>query len=151
MRRPAPLAQRQRTFPSGQTVTSRSRRRLAGRVTGLAASHGLITPQGTSMVMKMTVSRSEEVLGMTTIDSWLVEIFLREQDRETRAEARLTKGVGGLTGQGTARRNPEDREATQIGEEIAAARALSDLAHKLLDAAAGDIEAITHQRAHLHL
>src|SRR6266568_6636128 len=67
------------------------------------------------------------------------------------AEARLTKGVGGLTGQGTARRNPEDREATQIGEEIAAARALSDLAHKLLHAAAGDIEAITHQEAHLHL
>jgi hypothetical protein len=97
----------------------------------------------------MTASRSEEVLGMATVDSWLVEIFLREQDRETSAEARLSSG--GLTGQGTARRNPEDREATQIGEKIAAARALSDLAHKLLDTAAGDIEAITHQQARLHL
>jgi hypothetical protein len=102
-------------------------------------------------VVTVTASRTEEVLGMTTVDSWLVEIFIREQDRETHAEARLTKGAGGLTGKGTARRNPEDREATQIGEEIAAARALSDLAHKLLDTAAGDIEAITHQRAHLHL
>ena len=88
---------------------------------------------------------------MATADNWLVEIFLREQDRETHAEARLTRGGRGLSGHGTARRNPEDREATQIGEEIAAARALSDLAHKLLDAAAGDIEEITHQRARLHL
>ena len=87
---------------------------------------------------------------MTTVGSWVVEISVREQDRETHAEARLTEGVE-LTGQGTARRNPQDREATQVGEEIAAARALSDLAHKLLDTAAGDIEAITHQRTHLHL
>jgi hypothetical protein len=40
---------------------------------------------------------------------------------------------------------------TQIGEEIAAARALSDLAHQLLSDAAGQIEGITHQRAHLSL
>jgi hypothetical protein len=103
------------------------------------------------MVVKVTASRSEEVFAMTTVDSWLVEIVIRERDRETHAEARLTRGAGGLAGQGTARRNPEDREATQIGEEIAAARALSDLAHKLLDAAAGDIEAITHQAARLQL
>jgi Domain of unknown function (DUF1876) len=99
----------------------------------------------------MTASGSEGVLGMATVDSWLVEIFLREHDRETHAEARLTRGGGGLSGTGAARRNPGDREATQIGEEIAAARALSDLAHKLLDTAAGDIEAITHQRARLQL
>ncbi|SRR6266851_856971 len=112
---------------------------------------GLIRPPGTSIVVTMTARRTEEVLDMATVDSWLVEIFLRERDRETHAEARLTRGGGGLSGQGTARRNPEDREATQIGEEIAAARALSDLAHKLLDTAAGDIEAITHHRARLHL
>ena len=88
---------------------------------------------------------------MTMVDSWLVEITIHEQDRETHAEARLTRGADGLTGQGTARRNPDDREATQIGEEIAVARALSDLAHKLLDAAAGNIEAITHKAARLHL
>jgi hypothetical protein len=39
----------------------------------------------------------------------------------------------------------------QIGEEIAAARALSDLAHRLLSYAAGQIEDITHERARLHL
>jgi len=88
---------------------------------------------------------------MTTVDSWPVEVALREEEGKTRAEARLTKDGGALTGRGLARRNPDDQEVTQIGEEIAAARALSDLAHQLLSDAAGQIEGITHQRAHLDL
>ena len=88
---------------------------------------------------------------MTMVDSWPVEISLREEDRETQAEARLIKEGIGLVGHGLARRNPDDREVTQIGEEIAAARALSDLAHRLLGFAAEQIEDITHERAHLHL
>ena len=68
-----------------------------------------------------------------------------------RAEARLTRDGAGMVGSGTARRNPDDREVTQIGQEIAAARALSDLAHQLLSYAAGQIEEITHQRAHLRM
>ena len=88
---------------------------------------------------------------MATVDSWPVEISLREEDRETRAEARLTRDRAGMVGRGVARRNPDDQEVTQIGEEIAAARALSDLAHRLLGFAAGQIEDITHERAHLHL
>ncbi len=88
---------------------------------------------------------------MTTVDSWPVEISLREEDGNTRAEARLTKDGVGMIGHGLARRNPGDQEVTQIGEEIAAARALSDLAHQLLSDAAGQIEGITHQRAHLSL
>jgi hypothetical protein len=35
----------------------------------------------------------------------------------------------------------------EIGDELAVARALSDLAHHLLHAAASDIEQITKQRA----
>ena len=88
---------------------------------------------------------------MTAIDSWPVEISLHEEGRETRAEARLTRETGGMVGHGLARRNPDDQEITQIGEEIAAARALSDLAHQLLSDAAGQIEGITHRRAHLAL
>lgn len=88
---------------------------------------------------------------MTAIDSWPVEISLREEGRETRAEARLTTRTGGMAGHGLARRNPDDQEVTQIGEQIAAARALSDLAHQLLSDAAGQIEGITHQRANLSL
>jgi hypothetical protein len=88
---------------------------------------------------------------MTTFDSWPVEISLREDDGKTLAEARLTIGGLGTTGHGLARRNPDDQEVTQIGEQISAARALSDLAHQLLSDAAEQIEAITHQRAHLSL
>ena len=88
---------------------------------------------------------------MTTVDTWPVEISLREEDGQTRAEARLTRHGVGMTGRGLGRRNPDDQQVTQIGEEIAAARALSDLAHQLLSDAAGQIEGITHQRSHLSL
>jgi Domain of unknown function (DUF1876) len=88
---------------------------------------------------------------MTTADSWPVEVSLHAEEGKTRAEARLTKDGVSMTGHGLARRNPDDQEVTQIGEEIAAARALSDLSHQLLSDAAGQIEDITHQRAHLSL
>ena len=88
---------------------------------------------------------------MTTIDSWPVEVSISEQDGKTLAEAQLTRGGVGMIGQGVARRNPDDQEVMQIGEEIAAARALSDLAHQLVSDAAEQIESITHGRAHLSL
>lgn len=88
---------------------------------------------------------------MTMVDSWPVEILLHEDDGQTRAEARLARDGIGMIGHGLARRNPGDREVMQVGEEIAAARALSDLAHQLLSDAAGQIEGITHERARLSL
>lgn len=84
---------------------------------------------------------------------WTVEIFIdeHEDDRRTRAEARLhTNDDTHLVGVGMAKRNPEDREVPEIGDELATARALSELSHLLLQAAADDVEAVTHQRAHLH-
>jgi len=88
---------------------------------------------------------------MTTVASWPVEISLHEEDGKTRAEARLATADVAKIGHGHARRNPDDQEVMQIGEEIAAARALSDLAHQLLSDAAGQIEDVTHERAHLYL
>ncbi|WP_432877397.1 DUF1876 domain-containing protein [Kribbella sp. CA-245084] len=84
---------------------------------------------------------------------WRVDIFVdeHEDDRTTHAEARLhTNDKTHLVGRGASHRNPADREIVEIGAELAVARALSDLSHKLLDAAASDIEAITHEHAHLH-
>jgi hypothetical protein len=81
---------------------------------------------------------------------WNVEIFIDEHDGSTRAEARLkTADTTHLVGTGTARRNPRDVEVPEIGDELAAARALSELAHQLLDAAADDIEAVTRRPVHL--
>lgn len=88
---------------------------------------------------------------MTSIDSWPVEISLREEDGRTLAKAHLTAGGVGMVGHGLARRNPSDQQVTQIGEEVAAARALSDLAHQLLGDAADQIESMTHERSHLTL
>ena len=88
---------------------------------------------------------------MTTIDNWPVQISLREEGGKTLADAQLTSGGTGMIGHGLARRNPDDQEVTQIGEEIAAARALSDLAHQLLSEAAEQIESMTHERAQLSL
>lgn len=85
---------------------------------------------------------------------WKVDIHLSEDERETQAQAYLIAPRAHdvprrLEGTGRARRNPTDVNVPEIGEELATARALSDLAHKLLHVAAEDIEAITHQPAHL--
>ncbi|MFI7546845.1 DUF1876 domain-containing protein [Actinoplanes sp. NPDC049599] len=84
--------------------------------------------------------------------TWTVEILISEYDdeRRTRAEARLhTDARNPLRGEGEARRSPADREVPEIGDELATARALADLAYKLLDATAGDIEQFTHRPVHL--
>ena len=91
---------------------------------------------------------------MTSMKRWNVEIFIDEQQEEglTHAEARLhTNDDTHLHGHGHAKRNPSDRSVPEIGDELAVARALSDLAHRLLQAAAEDIEEFTHTTAHPHL
>ena len=84
---------------------------------------------------------------------WTVSIYIDESegDRRTRAEARLHTGDDThLVGVGTAKRNPDDRAVPEIGDELAVARALSELSHLLLQAAADDVAAITHTRVQLH-
>ncbi len=48
-------------------------------------------------------------------------------------------------GVGVSRLNPLDRNIADIGDELAVARALSDLARRLMAATARDIEAVTHE------
>lgn len=82
---------------------------------------------------------------------WRVDIYISEHDDDmTRAEARLvTPDDTQLHAVGTARRNPHDDAVPEIGDELATARALANLAHELLHAAADDIEAITHEHVHI--
>lgn len=82
--------------------------------------------------------------------SWTVQVSLTEEGNETRATTTLTTDDGReVRGDGMARRNPADAEIPQIGDELATARALGELAHRLLEAAARDIERSTHQATHL--
>jgi hypothetical protein len=73
-------------------------------------------------------------------DTWTVTITFSQSDDKTRADARLAGAPDDLSGWGRARRNPADPELPAVGHEVAAARALSDLAHRLLDEAAHRIE-----------
>jgi len=71
---------------------------------------------------------------------WTVEITFNEDEDKTRADAVLIGSGDELQGWGRARRNPIDPDLPAVGEEIAAARALSDLAHHLLEQAGHRIE-----------
>jgi hypothetical protein len=84
---------------------------------------------------------------MTTMRRWRVDIFVDEIDETTtRAEARLfTSDDSRLVGLGEARRDPRDRPVPEIGDEIAAGRALLHLARTLLREAEADVEQITHE------
>jgi hypothetical protein len=81
---------------------------------------------------------------------WRVEVaFTEEQDR-TRADAILEFGGRRFHGFGQAKRSPRDPSVPVIGEELAAARALSDLSHQLVHAAAERIEAHEGHPVTLH-
>jgi hypothetical protein len=87
---------------------------------------------------------------MDEAKSWTVRIDIGEHVRHTRAVAHLqTKDTDTLVGVGFARLNPADPDVPEIGDEIAVARALSDLGQRLLNAATGDLEQVSGERAHL--
>jgi hypothetical protein len=77
--------------------------------------------------------------------AWNVEVTFDEHEKRTRAKAQLKWRGRHLVGVGTARLSPTDYDVPEIGDELAAARAFSDLAHQLLDLTASDIEAVTHK------
>jgi hypothetical protein len=80
-----------------------------------------------------------------TTKTWTVQVTLDENGDDTLADAALSvENKMELRGRGTSRRNPHDESEPRIGDELATARALSDLAHQLLAAAASDIESKTH-------
>ncbi|GAA3453447.1 DUF1876 domain-containing protein [Dactylosporangium matsuzakiense] len=81
---------------------------------------------------------------------WTVEVLIGEDHGNTSAVARLDTNDGThLVGAGQARLNPADDDIPAIGDELAAARALSDLGHRLLLTAAADVAAVAEQPVHL--
>jgi hypothetical protein len=81
---------------------------------------------------------------------WTVAIDIDEHDGRTRAIARLqTDDDEHHVGVGLARLSPEDRNVPAVGDELATARALSDLSHRLLHAAAATVEQVTGEPARL--
>lgn len=72
--------------------------------------------------------------------SWRVNVEFTEDADRTRADAILELASHRFHGFGQAKRAPEDPNVSVIGQDLAAARALSDLSHQLIQAAAERIE-----------
>ncbi len=79
---------------------------------------------------------------MTRTGEWTVRLYFFEEDRTTKARVVLDTGTTSLTGHGRARCQPEDVDVPEIGDELAASRAMSDLAAQLMKAAYDDLEGV---------
>lgn len=77
-----------------------------------------------------------------SVKEWRLNLYLSEHDPDTTARIVLDTGDNVLESCAEARRNPYDSAVPDIGDELAAGRALISLGRELLRAAAGDIEAM---------
>ncbi|MFI8363925.1 dsRBD fold-containing protein [Streptomyces sp. NPDC085612] len=68
---------------------------------------------------------------MSHTTEWKTHVYLFEEDHTTKVRVELDTGTSRLTGHGTARCNPTDKDVPEIGDELAAARALEHLAGQL--------------------
>ena len=82
--------------------------------------------------------------------SWHINVSFTEDADRTRADAILELASQKFHGLGQAKRAPHDPSIPVIGEELAAARALSDLSHQLLEAAADRIGSFEGHRINVH-
>ena len=82
--------------------------------------------------------------------SWHVTVAFTEDGDRTRADATLELASQKFHGFGQAKRSPTDPRVPPIGQDLAAARALSAVSHKLLEAAAERIESFEGHPVKLH-
>ncbi|MFJ1752848.1 DUF1876 domain-containing protein [Kitasatospora sp. NPDC088134] len=77
---------------------------------------------------------------MRTLVGWHIEMEFAEDGDRTRAAAlvRLSDGTE-LRGHGSSTRHHDDRPQLRVGEEVAGARALNDLAMQLLTKAQEEV------------
>ncbi len=116
----------------------------------MASGSALARPPSRQNAGGARAATAKEV-DVSAMKTWTVEILIGELDGRTEAEAQLYDEIrDDLIGAGQARVGPEDPNIPEIGDEIAVARALSDLGHRLMVVAAGDLEDATHRRVSLH-
>lgn len=78
----------------------------------------------------------------SVVKEWRLHLYLSEHDPATTARIVLDTGDNVLESHAEAHRNPFDTSVPEIGDELAAGRALIALGRRLLRAAAGTIEAV---------
>ncbi|WP_405522579.1 DUF1876 domain-containing protein [Streptomyces canus] len=80
---------------------------------------------------------------------WRVRLHLFEDDTgTTKAHLTLDTGTTELTGHGTAHCHPADSNVPEIGDELAAGRAMNNLARQLMKTAERDIEGMGASQPH---
>jgi hypothetical protein len=94
----------------------------------------------------VTADQEEEM----TEQIWNMSIAFTEEGEKTRADAKLELAGQRFHGYGRASRAPQDPNVPVIGQDLAAARALSDLSHQLLEAAAVRIEKFEGRPVKVH-
>ncbi|MFR9796702.1 DUF1876 domain-containing protein [Streptomyces sp. MS06] len=77
---------------------------------------------------------------MSHTTEWNLRLFLFEEEGTTKARVALDTGANSLTGRGDAHRNPADADVPEIGDELAAGRAMHDLGRQLVAIAEHDIQ-----------
>jgi hypothetical protein len=95
------------------------------------------------------ISGHEHDTTVRHVKAWHATVFLSEEDGLTAADATLNTGDNVLHGHGTARCNPSDTDVPEIGDELAAGRALIELGECLVQTTAEDISAIKAHQARL--
>ncbi|MFD8217882.1 dsRBD fold-containing protein [Streptomyces sp. NPDC059697] len=73
---------------------------------------------------------------------WKVRLYLSDDEGTTRARVVVNTGTTTLTGHGAARCNPADSDVPEIGDELAAGRAMHDLGRQLVSTAERDIKGL---------
>ncbi|WP_328403746.1 DUF1876 domain-containing protein [Streptomyces sp. NBC_00390] len=71
---------------------------------------------------------------------WKVDLFVSEDGGTTTARAVLDTGTARLSAAGKARCSPQDEDVPEIGDELAAARAMKNLSLDLMRVAYHDVE-----------
>ncbi|MDH2393436.1 MULTISPECIES: DUF1876 domain-containing protein [Streptomyces] len=86
---------------------------------------------------------------MQTLVGWHIDMEFREDGDRTRAAALVRLGDGTeYRGHGAASRHPSDPPQLRVGEEIAGARAMMDLASQLLQKAHKEIDEVSGRTSH---
>ena len=80
-----------------------------------------------------------------------IDITMTEDANHCEAVARVRLRGREFSGWGRARRNPSDPEMPVVGEELAVARALSEVSHQLVVAAADSLESALGRPVALHV
>ena len=78
----------------------------------------------------MLRENNDTTSGDYTPNTWQINVMVDEHEERTRARARLHWQGAELIGVGLARLSPDDEPVAEIGDELAIARALTDLAKK---------------------